>query len=57
MRAVRRSAPWFVAAIVFLLLSIPAIFDLQGLLVGLAVITAGLGVVTAAYTWFDKPKV
>ncbi|WP_183407710.1 hypothetical protein [Nocardioides marmoriginsengisoli] len=57
MRAVRRSAPWFVAAVVFALLSIPALFDLHGLLVGLAVICAGLGLATAAFTWADRPKV
>jgi len=53
-RVARRSGPWLVAALVLGLLSIPAIFDLQGLLVGLAVICAGLGVVTATFTWFDN---
>ncbi len=52
-RVARRSGPWLVAALVLGLLSIPAIFDLQGLLVGLALICAALGLVTAAFTWFD----
>jgi hypothetical protein len=53
-RVARRSGPWLLAALVLALLSIPAAFDLNGLFVGLAVICGGLGVVTAAYTWFDK---
>lgn len=52
-RALRRSAGWFVAAVVLVLLSIPAIFDLHSLLVGLAVICAGLGLVTAGFTYAD----
>lgn len=53
-RVARRSGLWLVAATVLGLLTIPAIFDLQGLLFWLAVICASLGVVTAAFTWFDK---
>jgi hypothetical protein len=52
-RALRRSAGWFVAAIALGLLSIPAIFDLRSLLIGLAVICAALGLATAAYTYAD----
>ena len=52
-RALRRSAGWFVATVVLVLLSIPAIFDLESLFVGLAVICAGIGAVTAAYTYAD----
>jgi hypothetical protein len=48
---VRRSGGWFAAALVLLLLSIPAIFDLKSLFVGLAVVCALLGAVTAAYTY------
>ncbi len=54
LRAGKRSAAWFVAAVVFGLLSLPAFFDLQSLFVGLAVVCCGFGVVTAAFTWFDK---
>ncbi len=53
LRVVRRSAVWFVPAIALALMSIPAIFDLQGLFVGLSVICAALGLVTAVFTWFD----
>lgn len=49
--AVRRSAGWFVAAVLFALLSIPAVFDLRGLLIGLAAICAVLGLTTAAFTY------
>ncbi len=53
-RTVRRSRWWFVVALVLALLSIPALFDLHSLLVGLAVVTAGLGVLVAGFTWFDR---
>ncbi|MGO4258639.1 hypothetical protein [Marmoricola sp. RAF53] len=53
-RTVRRSAPWFAAALILVVLSIPAFFDLKSLLVGLAVICAGFGAATAAFTWFDR---
>lgn len=52
-RALRRSWRWFVAAVVLAVLSIPAIFDLDTLLVGAAVICAVLGAATAVFTWFD----
>lgn len=53
-RAVRRSAGWFVLGIVLILLSIPAIFDLHGLLVTLGGIALVLGVLTAGFTVFDQ---
>jgi len=56
LRVLRRSWAWFAAALLLVLLSIPAVFDLRTLLIGLAVICAGLGVVTAAFTWFDKAQ-
>lgn len=52
-RVLRRSWPWFAGALLFVLLSIPALFDLKSLFVGLAVVCAGLGVVTAAFTYAD----
>lgn len=53
-RVARRSAGWFAAALLLALLSIPAIFDLRGLLVGLAAICAAFGLVTAGFTWYDE---
>lgn len=53
-RALRRSAGWFVAALVLAVLSIPAIFDLKGLFIALAVICALLGATVATFTWFDQ---
>lgn len=55
LRVARRSAPWMVAGAVLVLLSIPALFDLHSLLVGLGVICTGIGAVVAGFTWFDKP--
>ncbi|MBO9524271.1 MAG: hypothetical protein J7518_22260 [Nocardioidaceae bacterium] len=51
--AVRRSWVWFAGVLVFVLLSIPAIFDLESLFRGLAVICGLLGLTTATYTYAE----
>ncbi len=53
-RVARRCVPWLIAALAFWLLSLTAVFDLRSLLVGLAAICVGLGVIVAVFTWFDR---
>lgn len=55
-RAARRSAGWFVAALVLALLSIPALFDLKSLFVGLAVVCSLVGAATAAFTYAEYSR-